>query len=378
MPYKIAGQPGTWYEPGTRKGNVSIAWRGQLPDGRWTEFVTDSPHRPAAQAFVRRFLEKWHRDRPAGAGAEVDLAAAARHYKEARARSDGERDRVDRVVAWIGATVPVHAVNQTHLTAAAKRFRAQRVVDNDRARAEGRQTFPLPSTATVNREVTTPLRAVLNFAAEQSWRPKIVLRAVKPDAGETPAVPLPAARDSDVDRLLRAIEERQVALAPTGKGRNLNYHRQLASLKALRALIVVVHERGYRISEWLRWAWASVDLPGATARMLISKPDRWVDFDLSPQAVAVLAELPKTAGRVFPWIHRSNVYQAVDRIAPAGVHWRPHDSRRAVVTAILRNTGDPTVARDYVGHASIKTTLRYRVVEADDVRPSVRQTARKR
>lgn len=70
-----------------------------------------------------------------------------------------------------------------------------------------------------------------------------------------------------------------------------------------------------------------------------------------------------TPGRVFPRHGRSAVYGAVDAIAPAGTHWRPHDSRRAVVTAVLRQTGDPALARKYVAHVSLKTTLRYRVVE---------------
>lgn len=374
MPYKIAGQPGTWYEPGTRKGNATIAWRGQLPDGKWTEFVSDSANQSGAQAHLRRFLERWHRDRPPAAGAQVDLETAAHHYKEARARSDGERDRVDRIVALVGGATGVADVNQTHLTAAAREFRRQRAQERAKALAEKRQAFPLPSTATINRELTTPLRAVLNFAAEQTWRSKIVLRAVKAEADEVPSLPRPAAQDADIDRILAAIEDRLAELKPTGKGRDLNYHRQLVSLKALRALIVVVHERGYRISEWLRWTWPDVDLPAGQARMLVSKPDRWVDFDLSPHAVAALAGIPpKTTGKVFPWQHRSNVYAALDKIAPKGVSWRPHESRRAVVTAIMRNTGDPTVARDYVAHASVKTTLRYRVVEAGDVGPNVRK-----
>jgi integrase len=128
----------------------------------------------------------------------------------------------------------------------------------------------------------------------------------------------------------------------------------------------------------LRLDWSTVDLPAGRAHILVSKPDRWVEFELSPDAVAALAALgPKDAGKVFPWIFRSAVYEAVDKIAPEGMHWRPHESRRAVVTAILKNTGDPTVARDFVAHASLKTTLRYRVVDPAEVGPTVRIGKRK-
>ena len=80
MPYKIPGVPGSWYAPGTRNGNATIAWRGRLPDGTWTEFFTDATTNAGAQAFLRRFLERWHRDRPPPAGAtDVTLAAVAGH-----------------------------------------------------------------------------------------------------------------------------------------------------------------------------------------------------------------------------------------------------------------------------------------------------------
>ena len=134
-----------------------------------------------------------------------------------------------------------------------------------------------------------------------------------------------------------------------------------------------MHERGYRISEWLRWDWTTIDLQQRTAKILLSKPARWVEFDLSPTAVAALSEMPaRERGPVFPWRHRSQVYQAIDKITPKGLSWRPHESRRAVVTAVIRATGDPKVAQEYVSHANTKTTLRYSVVDREDVRPSVR------
>lgn len=373
MPYKIAGIAGTWYEPGTRKGNVTIVWRGQLPDGSWTENVTDARDRAGAQAYVKRSIERWHRDRPPAAGSTVDLETAARHYKDAEARSDIERDRADRIVRYLGDKTPIAAINQAHATAAAKDFRTERMRANAEAASAGRQTYPPPSAETVNREITTPLRAIVHFAARQLWRPWIQIEAVKPQEGEKPRPKGRAAHDGDVARLLQAIETAIAQCRPTAKGRARGALRRAVSLRALYALVLLVHERGYRISEWLRWDWESIDLGASSAKMMLSKPDRWVDFEMSPEAVAALSALdPREAGKVFPWHGRSAVYGAVDTISPKGVRWRPHDSRRAVVTAVLRNTGDPTVARDYVGHANVKTTLRYSVVDPAEVRPQVR------
>lgn len=379
MPYKIAGQPGTWYEPGTRKGNVTIVWRGQLPDGKWTELVTDAVDRPGAQRYVRQAIERWHRRRPPAAGApDVGIETAARHYKDADAKNDTEKDRADRIVRYLGADTPIGAINQAHVTAAAKAYRAERARANAEAAAARRQTYPPPSAETINREVTTPLRAIVHFAARQLWRPWIQLAAVKPEEGEKPRQQRPAARDSDVAQLLAEIARQIASCRPTAKGRDKASVRRAASLRALYALILLVHERGYRISEWLRWDWETIDLGAAAGRILLSKPTRWVDFELSPDAVAALSALDsRAAGKVFPWHGRSAVYSAVDAVAPKGVRWRPHESRRAVVGAVLRATGDPAVARDYVSHANIKTTLRYRVVDRDEIRPQVRARGRR-
>jgi integrase len=364
MPYKIPGVAGTWYEPGSRRNNPFIIWRGQLPDGKWTELYTDATDQQGAQAYVKKSLDEWHRDRTPAAGEAVDLGTAARHYK-ATLRGADEKARVDRVVRYLGAETPVAAINQSHVTVAADKFRAER------AAANGKQKYPLPSAPTVNREITTPLRAVVRFAAAQQWRPLIELRAVKPLPGEIPSPPRPVARDGDVDLLLEAITGATEECRPTAKGRSKEADRRRRSLRALYALVLLVHERGYRISEWLRWDWQTIDLSRATASILLSKPDRWATFDLSPEAVAALSAMDaREAGRVFPWHGRSAVYGAVDAVAPKGVSWRPHESRRAVVTAVIRATGDPVAAQRYVGHANLKTTLRYNA--PDSVAPEVR------
>ncbi|MBL8687399.1 MAG: site-specific integrase, partial [Alphaproteobacteria bacterium] len=123
--------------------------------------------------------------------------------------------------------------------------------------------------------------------------------------------------------------------------------------------------------------WETIDLQGAGAKILLSKPTRWVEFDLSAAAVAALAQMPALdEGPVFPWRHRSQVYQAIDRIAPKGVSWRPHESRRAVVTAVNRNTGNVKAAQKYVSHASINTTLRYVVVDPAETASAVRNSGK--
>lgn len=124
----------------------------------------------------------------------------------------------------------------------------------------------------------------------------------------------------------------------------------------------------------LDWAW--LDLPNARGRMALTKDKtnlRWEDFELSATAVAFLAALgPRDEGRVFAWHSRSNIYKWADDLIGPAKKWRPHESRRAIVSHIVAETGDYKQAGRYVGHSSEKTTFRYRILGKADLAPEVR------
>lgn len=363
MPFQLPGFPGTFYEPRERKPNVAtIIWRGRKPDGAWTEVVTGKTNHAAAQGIVRRYLEQLHRDTPPAAGATVTLEEAARHYKAKRSPGPDEEKRIDRIVARDGKLV-VREIGQAHVTAAAHAYRDARI----EARLTEKQRRPVPSTDTLNREVVTPYRALLHFAHGQGWCEWRVIEALRAPPTEVPRPPPRIATDSGVEALLRAAQGAVVA----ADARKYAQHEKRAT-RALYALVLLVHERGYRIAEWLRLRWEWLDLQAGAGQVLITKPKpRWEQFDMSPEAIAALAELqPRAEGRVFPWVYATSVYHRTDDL---GVHWRPHESRRAVVTAILRATGDVKQAGAYVGHGSIKTTLRYRVVDGAETSFTIRR-----
>ena len=227
----------------------------------------------------------------------------------------------------------------------------------------------MPSRATIKsiREVITPYRALLKFAAGEQWRAEIVVRALPPAEGSLPPAPPVIAEDETVLALLEAIE-RRIDTAPTRWTLDKQLHK--------RAFVWLCHERGYRISEWMRFDWEWIDLPRARARMAITKNKkdlRWEEFELSPTAVAFLAALePRDAGRVFAWHSRSNIYRWADDLIGPALKWRPHESRRAIVSHIVATTGDYKQAGRYVGHASERTTYRYRILKAPELAPAVR------
>lgn len=379
MPFKIPGVAGTFYEPGERKGNSYILWRGRDDTGVKLEISTDARDPKGAQAYVRLHLAERARRRPPPAATEdVDLATVDMHYRAERGLADDPKHpdnaRHDFIVARDGKA-SVRGINSAMVKAAAEEWLAGAQAKAARGIADGVKPRPrMPTRATANRNVITPYRALLHYAHAQKWCEYARVGALKEPRGTLPAPPPIIADDATVLALLEALEAAIVASAatPWTQGKHL--------LK--RAFVWLCHERGYRISEWMRFDWAWIDLPAGRARMAITKNKddlRWEEFELSPAAVAMLAALgPRDEGRIFPWHSRSYVYKWADSfLKPLGKKWRPHESRRAIVSHIVAMTGDYKQAGRYVGHASEKTTFRYRILRAPDLAPAVRFTPRK-
>lgn len=331
--HKLDGFPGVFVPPGARRGNAVWLWRGPGVDGRRTEISTGQADRDGAAAFVRRFLGVLEDRRVPAAGEAVSFARAARLYAETRRPSPPDQKRLDRVVARLGA-LPCESIVSATVQALAIELLPQ-------GRADTR-----------TREVVTPARAVLHFASEQGWCAYRRIRSVRPAVGEAPPAAPRIAGDGTVAALVAA-----------------------ATMPTQRAFLLLLHERGIRLGEALRLTWDSVDLQAAKVTVEIRKPrPRLFTFDIGPEVVAALAAcLPPKDDRVFPWGSRPNVYRWVKRLeAATGARWRPHESRRAVVTEIIKATGDLRLAQDYVGHGSPKTTLRYRVVSDGETGPALR------
>lgn len=372
MPFHIARIPGTFYAPGERKRNKTIVWRGSVPgvDGEF-EVKTDATAHSAAARFVRDFIELKARSAPASAGATVSLAKAAADYSATNNPSPADKGRIEFIVALHGH-IDVDIIGQGHINEACDAFRACRAAAIKQAQADlaawqALETKPRrrsghryaaprvpvpPSTDTVNREVKTPYSAILHFAHGQLWRPDIRVSSQKPPATEPPRAPVKVAYDSDIEILLAT--------------------PAIADFPNRTAFILLHHERGTRVGDALRMRWEWQDLPRAIGRAFIKKPKpRWFEFEMSPELVAAFANMgPKDEGPIFTWGSRSNVYAWLDVAErECGIRWRPHESRRAVVTAIIKQTGNVKQAQRFVDHRSEKTTWRYVQMLPSDLAP---------
>lgn len=379
MPFHIEGKAGTFYRPGERKGNATIVWRGRVPGGREVEIVTDATAESAAARHVQKFLDQQARLAPPEPGAAVDLATVAREYKATRNPGKADIARIDFIVALHG-DLPARHISQAHVNEACQAFRdgraaaiakarldlaAWQALDRKPVRPSGHRYKPPripnpPSTDTVNREVTTPYRALLKYAASQLWANTIIVYAQRAPETEAPRAPVRVAYDSDIDILLAT--------------------PAIADFPNRTAFILLHQERGPRIGDALRMRWEWQDLQRGIGQTLIKKPrKRWFAFEMSPELVAAFANMgAKDEGPIFTWGSRSNVYAWLDVAErECGIKWRPHESRRAVVTGIIRQTGNVKQAQRYVDHKSEKTTWRYVQMMPSDLAPRAKMERKK-
>jgi len=179
------------------------------------------------------------------------FAEAVKLYVETAPRSQSTLDRLRRLVEAIGET-KLKDIRQETVN------RAARLV-----------LRPDAASATLERGVIVPVRAVMRLAADEGWCDVPRLRAPKRQEGRTLYL-LPA----DAECLL-------VAAGP-----------------ALRLLIRFILGTGARMSEAIEIDWRDIDLAGARAIFWRTKTGKRRNAHLPPGLVALLANLPTKHGAV--------------------------------------------------------------------------------
>lgn len=287
--------------PGKRGANWYII--GRDTSGRF-EYSTGQRTRGRAEAFAEQFLAERARRRVPGRSETVAFDAAAGFYKAAKPHlSKVDIRLVDAVARHIG-NVDCRRVTHATLVEAANAL------------------YPRGSNATKNRKVISPAAAILHYAAEQEWCDdrRFAKFAVSRKSNREPA-------SDDTMRLLLANCASPARKHPNGRKHDHNQAHK-------RVLLAMLYELGLRISDTLRMEWSGIDLRAARARVRISKTDDSASLELSPALVAMIANLPRRGGRLFPWSTTRGVYAWLKPLRERlGVTYTPHMSRHALATA---------------------------------------------
>lgn len=322
----------TFYRPGTRKGNRTWIVRGSI-GGRQYEIATNAAHKRVAEDEWRQFRAR----------VEADAAAQRRAAQPLTRENATVSDAID---LYMQAESPA---KRTELALEAikgdeiGRMLLSEVGAEDLRDAARRIKPGSPSSQ--NRWVIVPMAAALHYAHVKRLCPYVKTGKVdEPDPRQPVAYP-----------------EDTAALA------------EFARDPELAALLLTLAVQGWRVTETLMIERARVDWRRCKVERWVTKSQRWQISEVDPGIIARWRDLPEHAdGRLFGMKDRYAVYDAVDKIAPKGAHWRPHMARRGFATAADEAGRSAKQIQAAGGWQSVTSVLRYIQVNPTTARKTIR------
>lgn len=264
--------------------------------------------------------------------AEAEAYAARRQTQERKRAEFG-----DEAVVTFGTATGIYldaGKSDRYLTPIFKKWEHKLIKDIKPGNVQdlARQLYPKAGPATRNRQVISPVQAIINFAAKRGHCSPI-----------------------RVERFFVPTPERTVGSAEW-------LRRFMAAAKPeLAALAQFMAMTGARITEAVTLDWEDVDLAEATAYLRKTKNGDPRTASLPAPLLATLANLPgKRKGRVFGYPHRSGPQRPWETAEKrAGInHVSPHDAgRRLFATTMIQAGVDPVTVAKAGGWKSVRMVL---------------------
>ncbi|WP_299349464.1 site-specific integrase [uncultured Shimia sp.] len=320
-----------------------MATINKRPSGKWQATVRYQG-RSASKSFTKRAdAVKWSRltemqaesgvliQRRGGTPDKRTLALALAKFRDTVAPTHRSGDREQRCID----AMLKHHQNFTRL-----RLDSLTVADVSKWRDERLQKV---AASTVVRELTL-LQSAVGYALDAGAAN--VVRQVK-----RPRV------DDRRERRLQADEWQRLMQACDGD-RN----------KLLRPLLVLAVETAMRRGELLAMEWRHVDLQRSTVLLPRTKNGYARTVPLSPTAVQIFSELPRTDGRVLP-LSGDCVRQGFERLRTrAGVEdLRFHDLRHEAISRLVERGLSLIEVQQVSGHRTLQMLQRYVHLQTDDI-----------
>jgi integrase len=320
MPLKCIKRHGSpfWYIRGTVLG-VTVDESTQVTQRRQAETIRAKRE----SAIIDREVN--------GAKATATFLEAAVSYME----NGGERRFLGKLIDHFGA-VPLVRIGQAEVESAARKL------------------YPTMNPATINRQVFTPISAVMSHAAKRKLADK-------------PTFERPS--------------------QPRGRVRWITYGEADALIKAcaphLAPLVTFMLYTGCRVGEALALQWRDIDLPNRRAAFLETKNGERRGVPLHARAIAALDALKSRDGHAFrrqdgqPYTPKGEGggqiktgFNAACR--RAGIKdFRPHDCRHTWATWHYAANRDIAALMRLGGWKSTAMVLRYAHVNVDDLAGTV-------
>lgn len=303
-----------------------IWWLDGSVDGQRIRESTGTAIRKDAEELAAKRERELHVEKVYGTEAILTFGAATGHYLDA--------GKSDRYVA------PIFAKWERKLV---REIKPGHVIDL------AKKLYPNAGPATLNRQVITPVQAIINHCAKRGM--------CSPVRFERLHVPAKAKRVASLKWLDAFMKE----AAPN-----------MAALAQFMAMT------GARISEAVALDWAQVDLNTRTATLLKTKNGDFRDAALPSALVTTLLALPgrKDKGKVFGFKSRQSIqtgWASTEKRAKIE-HIPPHDAgRRLFATLMIRSGVDPVTVAEAGGWKSKRMVVEV-YAQPDDPRKAVERT----
>lgn len=314
-----------------RHGSTNYYLRGSIRGLRVDESTGLSDRKAAEEVLAIRQAEIV-RQAIHGSDAVKTFADAALSYMEA----GGDRAHLEPLIRQLGRT-KLAQVGQAEIDQVAKKL--------------GKGKMP----STINRQVHTPIAAVLHHAARKKWCSKPVIERPRQPQGR-------------VRYLSHEEAERLIA--------NAAPH--------LQRLLVFLFSTGARVSEALYLDWADLDLEAGRVVFHETKNGESRGVPLHSRVVEELRKLNHRTGAVFrrpdgePYADREGAGGGqlktgwAAALRRAGIsNFRPHDCRHTWATWHYRQNRDLIALMQLGGWKSEKMVMRYAHVNMDHLAPTM-------
>ena len=307
-----------------RKGRPNWYIRGSVRGQTVFESTETSDKDRADEIRIKREAELLDRSIHGASATATFLEGAVMYMEEG-----GERRYLTPLIDRLGS-MPLAKIDQ-------------RVID-----ATAKAVKPDASPATRNRQVLTPIGAVMHFAHERGLCDHIKVRRPKPPKGRV--------------RWLEP-DEQETLLA--------------ACARHMRMIVMFLFDTGARVSEALYLDWREVNLTQRSVTFIDTKNDEDRTVKLTGRLFEMLASSNRREGRVF-LTHQMKAYAyreggggqidtAFDGACRrAGItDFSPHDCRHTWATLFYRATKDIDALMTLGGWKDIKSAQRYVHLDVD-------------
>ena len=316
----------TVYKPNQRRGNASWIVRGWANGNQHEIAVEGATNKKTALRGWNAFVLRTEKARTRQAQA-LSFSDGLDRYTVAMQPSKQERLFHSKLRSYFGK-VDLAGITAHDVIEAAQNL------------------YPQAKNSTKNRQVVTPMSAVLNWCADVSdgkWRQNIRIKSFKE------AKPVHRRPATNVEQIL---------LDNTTGDKHL--------------LFAILFGQGFRITETLGIEWDNIDMDRQTIILYVGKAKEEKIIPIEDYAFSLLKKRKVRTGRLFNWTNRQSVYGWLNPLKKElGIRFTPHMARHEFASARNEVGSTPSDLKEASSWTTIQSIERYTEVDLKQAKKTV-------